>query len=221
MAERPGSPPPEPPAYPETQEEDNEMSNRPADEYINKVIYGSDVLIDLTGDTVEAGKILSGYTAHDKSGAPITGTCAFDVNSQDGTAAVSEILTGKTAYARGTKLTGTMPNNGAVSGTISTKAGQYSVPQGYHDGSGKVSISSSEQAKIIAGNIKSGVNILGVTGTYSGEAITAQSKTATPSTASQTIQPDSGYDYLSAVTINPIPYTETQNSAGGYTATIG
>lgn len=188
---------------------------------INKVIYGGNTLIDLTGDTVTEDKILSGYTAHDKSGESITGTCDFDVNSSDATVAVAEILSGKTAYARGTKLTGTMPNNGAVTGTISTKAGEYTVPQGYHDGSGKVAISSTEQAKIIAGNIKSGVTILGVQGNYSGAAISAQSKTATPSTTSQTIQPDTGYDYLSSVTVNAIPYVESPNSAGGTTVTIG
>ena len=114
-----------------------------------------------------------------------------------------------------------MTNNGGVTGTISTKAGQYTVPQGYHDGSGKVSIASAEQAKIIAGNIKSGVQILGVTGTYSGEAITAQTKSATPSWSQQTIQPDNGYDYLSAVTVAAIPITYSDNSAGGQTVTIG
>ena len=72
-----------------------------ANQYINKVIYGNRTLIDLTGDTVEPSKVLSGVTAHDKSGAPITGTCEYDVNSTDGTAAVAEILVGKTAYARG------------------------------------------------------------------------------------------------------------------------
>lgn len=188
---------------------------------INKVIYGGNTLIDLTGDTVTEDKILSGYTAHDKSGALITGTNTFDSDTSDATVAVAEILSGKTAYARGTKLTGTMPNNGAVSGTISTKAGEYTVPQGYHDGSGKVAISSTEQAKIIAGNIKSGVTILGVQGNYSGASINAQSKTATPSTTQQTIQPDSGYDYLSSVTVNAIPYVESANSAGGTTVTIG
>lgn len=188
---------------------------------INKVIYGGDTLIDLTADTVTANKILTGYTAHDKAGEEITGTCDFDVDSTDATAAVAEILITKTAYARGSKLTGTMPNNGAVTGTISTKEGQYTVPQGYHDGSGKVSISSTEQNKIIAGNIKSGVTILGVEGTYSGATITAQSKTVTPSTTSQTVQPDANYDYLSSVTVNAIPYVEAPNSAGGTTVTIG
>ncbi len=192
-----------------------------ANQYINKVIYGNRTLIDLTGDTVEASKVLSGYTAHDKSGAPITGTCAYDVNSTDGTAAVAEILVGKTAYARGTKLTGTMPNNGSVTGEIDSVDGEYTSPMGFHDGSGKVGIADTEAEKIVAGNIKAGVEILGVTGTYSGEEITAQSKTVTPRTTAQTVQPDSGCDYLSAVTVNAIPYTESDNSAGGVTVTIG
>jgi len=188
---------------------------------INEVIYGTTVLIDLKSDTVEAGKMLSGYKAHDKSGAIITGTCTYDVASTDGTAAVAEILSGKTAYARGSKLTGTMPNNGAVTGEIDEVAEQYTIPMGFHDGSGKVGISATEQQKIVAGNIKSGVEILGVTGTYSGESISAQSKSVTPKTTAQTVQPDTGYDYLSAVTVNAIPYTESANSAGGLTVTIG
>lgn len=187
---------------------------------INKVIYGGDTLIDLTSDTVDAAHLLSGYTAHDKSGTVITGTNTFDSDTSDDTAAVAEILAGKTAHARGTQLEGTMPNNGSVTGTISTKADQYTIPQGYHDGSGKVSISSTEQAKIIASNIKSGIQILGVTGSYSGESVSAQAKTATPTTAQQVITPDTGYDYLSQVTVAAIPYVETPNSAGGTTVTI-
>lgn len=190
--------------------------------YNSKVVLSNGtVLMDLTADTVTASDLLEGVTAHGKDGAPITGTCTYDADTSEDTAAVGEILSGKTAHARGTLLTGTMTNVGAVSGTISTKAGQYTVPQGYHDGSGKVQISSTEQAKIIAGNIKSGVQILGVTGTYSGESITAQSKNATPTWSSQTIQPDSGYDYLSAVTVAAIPIAYADNSAGGRTVTIG
>lgn len=193
-----------------------------ANQYNNKVVLSSgEVLIDLSGDTADAAHVLKGSTFHDKSGAPVTGTCEYDSDTSDDTAAVAEILNGKTAHARGVKLTGTMPNNGAVSGTIASKAAAYTIPQGYHDGSGKVQISATEQAKIVAGNIKSGVELLGVTGTYGGESISAEAKTATPSFTQQVIQPDNGYDYLSAVTVKAIPITYTDNSAGGKTVTIG
>ena len=187
---------------------------------INKVIYGGNTLIDLTGDTITESDLAYGVTAHDKSGVQITGTSTKDSDTSTDTAVAGDILSGQTAHARGTALTGTMPNRGSVTGTITTKAQQYTIQNGYHDGSGKVSISTTEQNKITAGNIKSGVTILGVEGTYTGEAITAQSKTVTPSTESQTVLPDQDYDYLSQVTVNAIPYTETLNSAGGYTATI-
>ena len=189
-------------------------------QYINKVIYGGNTLIDLTGDDVAASDVLSGKKFHLPSGAPGTGTCPYDADTSDATAVAAEILATKTAYKNGSKLTGTMPNNGAVTGTISTKDEQYTVPQGYHDGSGKVSISATEQAKIIAGNIKAGIEILGVTGTYAGDTISAQAKTATPTTAQQIILPDTGYDYLSQVTVAAIPYAETDNTAGGKTVTI-
>ena len=189
---------------------------------ISKVVYGAQTLIDLTADTITADKVLTGYTAHGKDGEQISGTCAFDVNSQDATAQVAELLTGKTAYARGAKLTGTMPNNGGVTGTISTVAGQYTIAQGYHDGSGKVSIDSTEQAKIIPSNIKQGVEILGVTGTLeTSGSVTAQTKSVTPSTQQQVVLPDAGYDYLSQVTLAANPYSESPNSAGGITVTIG
>lgn len=193
-----------------------------ANEYINKLVLGTETKFDLTADTVDPAHLASGFTAHDKSGAPITGTNTNDVNSGDATAAVAEILSGKTAYARGTKLTGTMPNNGKVNGTISTKNGQYTIPMGYHDGSGKVGISSTELAKITPGNIKKGITILGETGTYGGEAIKAQSnKNVTPTLSQQVVTPDTGNDYLAQVTVAAIPVTETDNSAGGVTLTIG
>lgn len=188
---------------------------------VNKIVYGNTVLIDLTADTVTEDKILASYTAHDASGNIITGTCNFDVNSQDATVKVAEMLIGKTAYARGTKLTGTMPNNGSISLTISEVNEEVSVAQGYHDGSGKVSILETEKAKLIASNIKQGITILGVTGTLEpSSAIKVHAKTVTPKTTQQTIIPDEGYDYLAQVTVNPIPYVETDNSAGGKTVTI-
>lgn len=195
-----------------------------AEKNISKVVYGGKTLIDLTADTVTADKILSTYTAHDKSGAPIVGTCTFNADTSDATAAGAEILAGKTAYVNGVKITGEMKNNGAVNGVISRKADSYTVPIGYHDGAGKVAISSTEQAKIIATNIRSGVSILGVTGTMSGtESAKAQAKTVTPTTAQQTVLPDSsqGFNYLSQVTVNAIPYNESDNAQGGKTVTIG
>ena len=189
---------------------------------ISKVVYGGSVLIDLTADTILANKLLAGYTAHGADGEQIEGTCDYDCNTQSATATADEILTGKTAFNKGVKITGTMKNNGAVSGTISTKTGKYTVPQGYHDGSGSVGIASSEQAKIVPENIRNGITILGVAGTMSStEGANPQAKTVTPSKETQTILPDAGYNFLSQVTVNPIPYVESENSAGGTTVTIG
>ena len=187
----------------------------------NKIIYGGTVLIDLTGDTVTEADVQSGVSFHLPSGEVGTGTCTYDSDTSEDTAVIAEVLNTKTFHARGAALTGTMPNNSAVSGVISDVDDVYTVALGYHDGSGTVQISATEVAKIKNhNNIKAGVVILGEEGTYTGEGVSAQAKTATPSTSSQTILPDTGYDYLSQVTVNAIPYTESPNSAGGTTVTI-
>ena len=192
-----------------------------ADKVYNKIIYGGNVLLDLTGDTATAADVASGKKFHDNTGAQVTGTNTKDSDTTDATATAAEILNTKTAYVGGNKLTGTMPNRGGVTGNITTKAEQYSIQQGYHDGSGKVGISSTEQTKIIATNIRQGITILGVEGSMSGtEDVNAEAKTVTPTTSSQVITPGAGYNYLSQVTVNAIPYTETAN-ATGTTVTIG
>ena len=143
------------------------------------------------------------------------------MDASGATATVAEVLNTKTFGKGGQVLTGEMPNIGQQTGTISTKAGTVAISQGYHDGTGSVGIDSTEQGKIIPGNIKDGVEILGVTGSYSGGTVSAQAKSATPSMSQQTITPDSGYDYLSQVTVAAIPVTQTVNAAGGLTVTIG
>lgn len=189
---------------------------------VSKVIYGGQTLIDLTADTLTPDKALVGYTYHGADGEAETGTCPYDVDSSGATAAVAEVLTGKTFAAKGKMNTGTMPNNGAVAGNISTKAGAYTVPLGYHDGSGTVQIAATEQEKLIPANIREGVTVLGILGTMSGsEDSKPQAKTVTPTTSQQTIIPDDPYNCLSEVTVLAIPYAESDNSAGGTTVTIG
>lgn len=193
-----------------------------ANKYVNKLIVGTDVKFDLTVDTITPEDLKKNVTAHDKSGAPIVGTNTFDADTQDATAAAAELLDGKTAYARGAKLTGTMPNQGSKTLTISVKTETPAIPMGFHDGSGKAQIDADEQAKIIPGNIKQGVSILGVEGTYGGAAVKAQAnKNVTPTMAQQIITPDVEYDYLAQVTVAAIPITYTDNAAGGQTLAVG
>ena len=190
-------------------------------QYINKVVYGGSTLIDLTSDTAVASDVASGKYFHLKSGERVQGTNTFDADTSDATAAAAEILATKTAYVNGVKVTGSMPNNGGTDVTVSTTAGA-TIPAGYSDGSAKAVIDSASLAALVANNIRDGVSILGIEGTMSGsEDVSAQAKTATPSTVQQVITPDSPtYNYLTQVTVAAIPYTETDNAAGGKTVTI-
>lgn len=104
-----------------------------------------------------------------------SGTAKFyDTASADVTS--SDLLTGKTAFGANGSVSGGMANNGSTSGTISTKAGTVTIPAGYTSG-GTVKISDTEQAKIVASNIKSGVTILGQAGSLTLPTISQNSTT--------------------------------------------
>lgn len=192
-----------------------------ANQYKNKVVYNGTVLIDLTQDTVDAAHLLNGYTAHAKSGAPITGACSYDADTSDADATRAEILNGKTAYVNGVKLTGSMPNNGSNNVTVSSTNGQ-TIPAGYYDGSGKAVLDTTSASALTANNIRQGVTILGVEGTLSAEdGLTVGPVSATPKATEQTITAASeNLDYITQVTIAAIPYVESDNSAGGVTVEI-
>lgn len=194
-----------------------------ANQYKNKVIYNGETLIDLTTDTAVAADVQSGKYFHLATGQRVQGSSTKNADTRDANMQASELLLGKTGYgAAGTKITGTMPNNGGNNVTISGTTGA-TIPAGYYDGSGKAVLDSTSLQNLIAENVREGVEILGIEGTMSGsEDVHAQAKTATPTGSQQVITPDSPtYNYLSQVTIAPIPYSETDNAQGGVTVTIG
>lgn len=194
-------------------------------QYVNKVVFGNTTVMDISDTTAVANQVKSGEYFYLASGEKVQGSCTYDSDTTDADATAAEILLNKTAYVNKNKVIGSMPNRGAVTGTISTVAGTYSIQNGYHDGAGSVAIDSTEQAKIVAGNIKKDITILGVTGTYEGAATpTSTAKTVTPYTTSKTYLPSgesTPVDYYSQVTVNAIAYTETPNAQGGLTVQIG
>ena len=174
-----------------------------ADQYLlgNQTVLGD---ADLVAGNVRAGVILFNNTQGE-----IKGTFSADATANEG-----EILSGKTAYKNGNKLTGTMPNNGAWTSTNvkanATTTKNVTIPAGYHNGSGYVQLASLKDqtpGTAAAGTIVSGktawINGVQVTGTFA-----AQEKTITSSRSTQTVTPDSG-KYLSKVTVNALVPTGT------------
>jgi hypothetical protein len=107
-------------------------------------------------------------TYNDISTVTVTTTSGDTANFYDSsttTATSSEIVSGKTVVLKNGMTTGTMSDNGTISGEIKTKDESVSVPSGYYSGNGSVSIADTEKAKLVANNIRHGVSILGVEGT--------------------------------------------------------
>lgn len=126
-----------------------------------------------------------------------------------GDAATDDVLSGKTFTNASTSgLIGTMTNNGAVSQSLDTSTTSYTVPQGYHNGSGTVSITTETKTQA------AGTSNVDVTPT-SGKVLSkvtvtptpSQEKTVTAGTSAASVTPDSG-KLLSKVTYNPTPSQE-------------
>ena len=108
------------------------------------------------------------YTGVEKLNLPISGGSALFRDTSDADATSGDVLSGKKAFNASGEINGSMPNQGAASGTISDKDTPFQIPQGYHNGSGSVDIASDQKALLIPGNIRDSVTILGVTGNYTG-----------------------------------------------------
>ena len=197
-------------------------------EYINKVVYGGNTIIDLTGDTVTAADVQTGKIFHLKDGSTTTGINNWDSYTQDANATAAEILSGQTAYVNKNKIIGEMPNRGAQVISITSASTSVTINNGYHDGGGYAKIDNTEIAKLLPDNIRKGITILGVEGDLSGdELVSVTTISVTPKVTADTYVPSAysdttgqPYDYFAQFTINAIPYSESDNSAGGKTVTI-
>lgn len=192
-----------------------------ANKFTSKVILSNgETLIDLTQDDVRPEHVQKDIYFHDKAGVRQKGTNTKTVDASSVTAEAADVLATKT-FGKGDEVqTGTMPDNSGKDVVITNKEGT-AIPFGYSDGSGRAKLADAELAKLVAGNIKEGVSILGVVGDYGADDISSQSKTVTPTFEKQTVLPDDGITFLSSVEIEAIPVTRTDNEFGGITVTIG
>lgn len=191
---------------------------------VNKIIVGGEVKLDISKDSVDEQHLLAGYTAHNHNGDPIEGECTFDADTSDATLTADKMLENETGYAGGVKLVGNMPNNGGYNANLTDRDTGVVIPRGFHDGSGKITLSPEDIAEIIPENIREGIDFLGIMGTMSGtEGVQAENREVTPSMEDQIITPDTteGYNYLAKVTVKGIPIVETPTPGGGTTITIG
>lgn len=170
-------------------------------------------------DTIVSGVTAQGITPTSNSPADIVtainkvATNKYNAGvtaTKVGTAAPGQVLNGKTFTNSSTVgATGTMPNNGAVSGSITTSGGTYTIPAGYHNGSGKVTgptlaslvgttVTLDGGAKVLESYTAYGKNGTKYTGSMANKGGTTQS--ATPSS-------DASYIYL------PIPVNGYYNTS--------
>ena len=193
-----------------------------ANQYNNKItLKTGEVLIDLTQDDIKPEHVQKDIYFHDKTGERKQGTSTKTVDASGATAEASEVLDGRT-FGKGNEMQkGTMPDNSGKDVIVTSKDGA-SIPVGYSDGSGKAKLSDSDIAKLIPGNIKEGVTILGVEGNFGTDDFSAISKEIDPTFEEQTFNPaDDGVSFYSSVKVNAIKVTKQDNEFGGVTVTIG
>lgn len=122
--------------------------------------FGAKSILKGNGNNLSSGNIKAGQICN----LVYTGSVfqLLGEGGEYGTATAPDVLQGKTIGTENGLVSGTMPNRGAVSQTITTQGGSYTIPSGYHSGSGKVT---ANFANLSAENVKNGVNIGGVVGT--------------------------------------------------------
>ena len=176
-----------------------------------------------TNQTIQSGQYLTGAqtiagdadltAANIRNGVNIFGVTG--TYTSDATADATMILKDKIAYSKGSKITGTMANNGAVAPSALGAGGSYTIPAGYHNGSGKVtaaSLAGQTPADATAGLIANGktawVNGSKITGTMT--ELTEISPNSVASVFVETWSPTSG------VTVPVVKLTSTANLSSGY-----
>lgn len=181
-----------------------------------QILTGQIAFVDgvrLTGSMANQGAVTSALNAggeytipagyHNGSGKVTANSLA---SQTAGTATAAQILSGQVAYVNGTRLTGTMTDNGAVAQSLGVN-GSYTIPAGYHNGSGKVTQSLTTKAAatytpgdtaqtIAAGQYLNGIQTIA--------AVPTETKTVTAGTAATTVNRTSG-KYMTSVTVNPTP----------------
>ncbi len=197
---------------------------------VSKVILNGSTLIDVTDDTVASSNLLTGYTATGADGETVLGAITngsattpttsitanptISVNSSTGvitaSASASQSITPTVVSGYVTSGTaGAVSVSGSATEQLSVQAAQTITPTTTDQtiAAGKYTTGTQTikgDSNLVASNIIEGVTIFNVSGT--GRTVPElQNKTVTPTSSTQSITHDSGYEGLGTVTVNPIP----------------